>query len=100
MYVRTASGQVQPGKMQEFIDIDNNEIIPFIKAQKGFQGFYAMRNVASGKILAFSVWDTEADMLAVETNGQLQQEVFAKLGSVLVGPVTIEHYELSVEASV
>ena len=37
MHVRAASGQVQQGKMQEFIDIDNNEIVPFIKAQKGFQ---------------------------------------------------------------
>ncbi len=28
MHARAASGQVQPGKMQEFIDIDNNEVVP------------------------------------------------------------------------
>ncbi len=58
-----------------------------------------MTNAASGKFFAFSVWDTEADMLAVETSGQLQEEVLAKVASVMAGPVTIEHYELSVEAS-
>ncbi len=98
MHVRATSGQVQPGKMQEAIDITNNVILPVIKAQKGFQGFYAMTDEASGKILGISVWDTEADMMAFGTGGQ-RQENLAKLGSVLVGPVTQEHYELSVEAS-
>ena len=98
MHARVTSGQVQPGKMQEAIDIVNNSIAPAAKAEKGFQGLYVMTDAASGKVLAISVWETEADMSAVESSGHYQENV-AKLGSVIAGPTTTDHYELSVEAS-
>ena len=98
MHARATSFQVQPGKMQEAIDIANNSIVPAVKAEKGFQGFYVMTNAANGKILGITVCDTEAAMMAVQTSGH-QQENVAKLGSVMAGPATVEHYELSVEAS-
>ena len=98
MHVRALTINIHQGKMQEAIGIVNNEIVPATKAQKGFQGLYVMTNAASGKILAIAFWDTEADMMAVETGGP-QKEFLAKIGSVMAGPATQEHYELSVEAS-
>ena len=98
MHARVTSGQVQRGKMQEAIDLVNNEIVPAAKAQKGFQGLYVMTEAASGKLLAITVWETEEDMLAVEVSGYYQENI-AKLGSVVAGPTTTDHYELTVEAS-
>ncbi len=98
MHARTTSVQIQPGKMQEAIDIVNKDVVPSAKAQKGFQGVYLMTDASSGKALAISVWETEADMLAGESNGAFQANV-AKLGGLFAGSPTTEHYELSVEAS-
>ncbi len=99
MYVRAGTGQIQSGKMREAIDIANDSVVPAVKAQKGFRGIYFMTNAASGSFLALSVWETEADMLASESDA-FSLEPFAKIGALMAGPPEFDHYELSVEASV
>ena len=98
MHARATTIQIQPGKMQEAIDIVNEAVFPAAKAQKGFSGGYLMTDATSGKCLAISVWESEADMLAGESSGYFQEQV-GKFGSLMVGPPTSEHYELSVEVS-
>ena len=98
MYVRAGTGQIQPGKMQEAIQIASDSVVPAAKAQKGFQGIYFMTDAASGKFLALSIWETEADMIDSENDG-FSREQFAKIGALMAGPPAMEHYELSVEAS-
>ena len=98
MHVRAVTVQIQPGKTQEAIDLVKDSVLPAAKAQKGFQGFYLMTDASSGKGLAISVWDTEADMMAGESSGYYQEQI-AKFGSLFAGPPTTDHYELSVESS-
>jgi len=52
----------------------------------------------SGKALAISVSETEADMMAVESSGYYQEQI-AKFGGLFAGPPATKHYELSVESS-
>lgn len=99
MYVRAGTSQIQSGKMQEAIDIANDSVVPAVKAQKGFRGIYFMTGAAGGNFLALSVWETEADMLASESDA-FSLEPFAKIGALMAGPPEFDHYELRVEASV
>ena len=48
--------------MQEATDLIKEAVIPAVKAQKGYQGIYLITDADSGKGLAISVWETEADM--------------------------------------
>ena len=98
MHVRAVTVQIQPGKTQEAIDLVRDSVVPAAKAQKGFQGFYLMTDASSGKGLAISVWETEADMMAGESSGYYQEQI-AKFGSLFTRPPDLDHYELSVEAS-
>ena len=98
MHVRAVTVQIRPGKTQEAIDLARDSVLPAAKAQKGFQGFYLMTDASSGKGLAISVWETEADMMVGESSGYYQEQI-AKFGSLFAGPPTTEHYELSVESS-
>ena len=98
MYVRAGTGQIQQGKLQEAIDIANDSVVPAAKAQKGFRGIYFLTDAANGKFLGLSVWETEADMIASENDG-FSREQFAKIGALMTGPPTLEHYELSAQAS-
>ena len=98
MYVRAGTGPIQSEKIQEAIDIANHSVTYAAKAQEGFRGIYFMTNAASGYFLTLSVWETEADMLASESDG-FSREQFAKIGALMAGPPEFDHYELSVEAS-
>jgi len=97
MYVRAGTDPIQSEKIQEAIDIANPSVAYAAKAQKGFRGIYFMTNAASGSFLALSVWETEADMLASESDG-FSREQFAKIGALMAGPPEFDHYELSAEA--
>ena len=84
MHVRAATGQIQPGKMQETINIYNNSV-SVVKAQKGYQGAYLMTDAASGKILYITFWESEADMLAGESIGGYYQQEVGRLGLLCDG---------------
>ena len=98
MHVRAVNVQVQPGKTQEAIDLFNDSVLPAQKAQKGYQGSYLMTDASSGKALAISLWESEADMLAGESSGYYQEQI-AKFGSLFTGPPDLNHYEVSVHSS-
>ena len=98
MHARATTAQVQSGKMPEAIDI-MNQVVLAAKAVKGFQGGYLMTDAASGKALAISVWESEADMLAGESSSGHVQEAIAKLSSLIAGSPDIDHYELSGDVS-
>ncbi len=98
MHVRAATVQIQSGKMQEFIKAYDS-LVPAIKAQKGYQGSYLMTDASSGKALAISVWETEADMLASESDSGYLPEALTKFAGLLGGSPEFEHYELSSENS-
>ena len=98
MHVRAATVQIQSGKIQEFIKAYDS-LVPDLKAQKGYQGSYLMTDAGSGKALSISVWETEADMLASESDGGYVKEQQAKIGVLFAGPPELEHYELSSENS-
>jgi len=88
MYVRVSTGQIQQGKLQEAIDIANDSVVPAAKARKGFQALYFMTNPENGKFLALSVWETEADMVAIENDG-FSKEQYAKLGALIEHPTPL-----------
>ena len=96
MYVKAATVQVQPGKMQELIDLFKDEMVPAVKGKKGFQGQYLMTDASSGTALTISFWESDEDVLDTE---YLSEQVRAKFGSVFVGPPNYNHYELSVETT-
>ena len=98
MYVRAGTGPIQSEQKQEAIDIANHSVAYAAKAQQGFRGIYFMTNAASGNFLTLSGWETEADMLASESDG-FSQEQFAKIGALMADPPEFDHYDLSVEAS-
>jgi heme-degrading monooxygenase HmoA len=97
MYARVVTSQLQPGKMEEWIAILRDSIVPAVKQQKGFKGFVVLADPNTNKGIAYSVWETEADLKATETSQFYQQQI-AKLSGVLAMPPVREMYALSVLA--
>lgn len=95
MHARVVTSQLQPGKKEEWISICRDSIVPALQQQPGFQGFVMLADTASDKCIAYSMWETEADLKASETSGFYQEQV-AKLKVVLAAAPVREINELIV----
>ena len=97
MHARVVRNQIQPGKLDEWLALIQESIVPALKGQHGFQGFVAMIDREHDKSIGYSMWDSEADLAASEASGNYQQQI-AKLGSVLAGSPARDVYEVTVVA--
>ncbi|HEX9872369.1 MAG TPA: antibiotic biosynthesis monooxygenase family protein [Candidatus Tectomicrobia bacterium] len=95
MHARVVTSQLQPGKKDEWISIARDSIVPALRQQKGFKGFVMLADTNSDSSIAYSMWETEADLKASETSGFYQEQV-AKLKAVLAMPPVREIHELTI----
>ncbi|MFL5654768.1 MAG: antibiotic biosynthesis monooxygenase family protein [Ktedonobacteraceae bacterium] len=93
MYARVASGQIQPAKMEEAIQITQESILPAVRQQQGFIGFTTLIDRGTGKMMLITRFKTQADTQAGMSNGFVEQQ-FAKLAHLIVGTPVIDSYEM------
>jgi heme-degrading monooxygenase HmoA len=96
MHARLMTGTTLPGKLDEAIGIYQDSILPAAKEQKGLKGIYLLTDPATNKFVSVTLWETEADMLAGEASGYLNEQI-AKAGPTLAMPPVREAYEVSVK---
>ena len=94
MYARVATGQVKPGKMEEFIKIYNETQKSVNQQVQGFQSARLLTDPSTNRGIAVTIWATESDAKASVTPS-VMENVMARFGEVLEGPVTNEFYEVS-----
>ena len=63
MVAQVMTLQLQPGKLDEFLRIFQDVITPIAAAQPGFGGITLLTDSQLGKVVAFGLWDSEADLL-------------------------------------
>jgi len=95
MFARVTTLQLQPGKLDEFLRFFQDSIAPAAAAQPGFGGITLMTDPRLGKVVAFGLWDSEADLLASER--AYYQAKLGEVGRLLAGPPLREAYEVSVQ---
>lgn len=96
MYARLTTITLRGDKLQEGIDLYANSVVPAARAQAGNQGAWLLVDWNSGKGIALSLWDSEADMLAGEGSGYYQEQV-GKFGPLMAAPPLREAYEVAVQ---
>ena len=96
MYARVATGQVPPGKMEEFLKIYREAQRPINEQAKGFQSARILTDSNTGKAIAMTIWETESDARASVTESTVQ-DLMRRFEGVLTGAPTFEYYEVSVE---
>jgi quinol monooxygenase YgiN len=85
VYARVVSNQIQAGKMDEWLAIVRDSIVPSLKQQAGFNGFVVLVDREHDKSVGYSTWESQSDLVASEADGNYQQQI-AKLGAVLAAP--------------
>ena len=96
MYARVFSGQLQPDKIDEAIQIVQDSIVPAAQQQQGFKNLLWLVDRTTHKGMIISLWASEADRAASESNGFLREQI-GKLAAVISGPPTTERFEVGAE---
>ena len=92
-HARVLTATVQPGKSDEGMQIVRDSVLPAARQQPGFNGGLWLLDRSTGKVIAITLWKTEADLLAGETSGYLREQL-GKLTHVLATQVVREVYEV------
>ena len=95
MWARLATGQVVPGKMDEFNKIYNETQISVNQGRQGFQSGRLLTDLSTNKAIAVMIWATEADARASGSN--VMDDVMARFGAVVEGTPVVEYYEISAD---
>ena len=88
MHARVSTGEVQPGKKDEFVNSYRDSAMPANKQQRGFKGQLLLTDPNTVKAISITLWETEADLRASEPQ-------YAKVAHALAGPPVREIYEVS-----
>jgi hypothetical protein len=93
MFARSVSFQLKPGRAAQFARLLDNDIIPVLRTQKGFQDEVTF--VASGGVdaVAISMWDLKED--ADKYARGAYPGVLKALAQVVEGTPQVTTYEVS-----
>ncbi len=95
-YARVLTSTLQLSKMDEGMQIIRDSALPAARQQPGFKGWLGLLDRSTGKVMAITIWATEADLLAGEASGYYQAQI-AKVAHVLATQVVREAYEVALQ---
>src|ERR1700674_2678960 len=83
MFARNVALRLKPNTLAEFTRTLDNEVIPMLRKQKGFQDEITFCTPGGTDVIAISLWDTKEHAEAYNTTGY--PEVLKSLYKVLDG---------------
>lgn len=91
MYARSVSIRLRTNRIAKFTEIIENEVIPVLRKQKGFQDVITL--VVPEEAVAISLWDENEDAEAYSRN--TYPEMLKALEHVIVGRPQVRIFEVS-----
>lgn len=94
MFARHVSMQLKPNTRAEFTQTIENEILPLLRKQHGFQDEIAFVAEGTGtEVVAISLWDKKEDAEAYLRDGY--PEVLKTLAKVVDGTPEVRNFEVA-----
>ncbi len=75
MYARVTSAEIFKEKIDQFIEIYEEYVVPAAKKQKGFKGIHLLVDRKTGTGMSITYWESEEDALANEKSLYYQEQV-------------------------
>lgn len=91
MFARVMHIQSKPGKLDEVITCYQDSVMPVLKQQPGFSNTLLLTDPATGKGMSITLWHSEADQRACDSNGFLLEQV-GKVVPLLAAPPVREDF--------
>jgi heme-degrading monooxygenase HmoA len=93
MFTRNVTMKLKANSAAEFTRVNENEIIPLLRKQKGFRDEITFVAPERAEAVANSFWDTKDDAEAYNRTGY--QEVLKTLSKVVEGTPKVETFEVA-----
>ena len=84
MFARKLSIRLKPNTLAEFTKTVENDIVPLLRKQPGFQDEITFAVPEGNGVLAISLWDTQKN--AENYDSSVYKDVLQLLGTVIDGP--------------
>ncbi len=97
MFARLTTAQIHVDKIDRFIKLYEESVVPAAKLQKGYKSICLFMDRKTGKGIALAFWESEEDAIANEENRYYQEQV-AKFITFYTKPPIREGYEVVVQA--
>jgi hypothetical protein len=93
MFSRSVSIRLKPKSVAEFTKLIENEALPLLRKQKGFQGEITFVAPGGGEAVGISLWDQKENAEAYSRDAY--PELVKALGKVAEGTPQVRLYEVS-----
>ncbi len=97
MYARVTTAYVQPGKVDELNQYSRETLVPIYPQQQGFKGALFLTDHSANKVMAITLWETEAEMAAGEAGTGYYREQLAKMAQLFASAPVREAYEVTIQ---
>ena len=92
MFARKLSIQLKPAKFAEFTKTLEQEVLPLLRKQQGFQDEITFAMPDAVEVSAISLWDTQKNAETYDRN--TYKDVLKTLGNVIAGTPKVEMTEV------
>lgn len=96
MYASVTTGQVQAGKLTDFITLWNDSIKPFVQTFPGFVDVYVLTDQTTNAVITVALYETETAATATQTSGKFQEIVGIVAHLLILETVVRKGYEVSI----
>jgi len=93
MYTRNVTMRLKPRSVEEFTKTIENEVLPVLRKQKGFQDELTFVVPDGTEALGISLWDVKANADAYDRGAYPQ--VLKALSKVIIGTPQVRAYDVS-----
>ena len=94
MHARVLTATVQPGRLEELVRAVHEAVLTTIKQRQGFKHSFVLTDPSTNKVMAISLWGTQADLEANVAAGRVPRHQ-AEAANALTAPYVEEFYEVS-----
>ena len=92
MFARHVAVKLKTGTLAEFTKVMDNEILPWLRKQKGFLDLITLAVPGGGEIATISFWDHQGNAQACNSTGY--PGVLNTLGKILDGTPYVKTFEV------
>ncbi|MFM9433152.1 heme-degrading monooxygenase HmoA [Janthinobacterium sp. CG_23.3] len=87
MFARVTHVQSKPEKLDEIVALFQDSVMPLLKQQQGFKSSLLLTDPATGKGMSITIWESEADLQAGDSNAVLLEQVLKVMPMLAAPPV-------------
>ena len=94
MYARITTTEMSPYRLDEAINVVQEQVIPAARQQGGFKGYLMLVDRGSGKNIVITLWEEEKDRECTGPNSGYYRDAIGQVVPFLTGAPSVEDLEL------